>query len=267
MKKRKIRYGNRYEVTYWNSRKAAVKMLWLFAGVFLLLGVSGCQNRQDSTSHMVKNTDTESGKEETEEEAVNELGNKSEGKSENQSNDNTDKEIQNTIEDYMGTLETKESQTETVEATKEIVIKNKNAIEKGGSVYDCDLAEDKNNYDGHVDITVGDRYYATQINDWYMNFDQYEGKVVEIEGYYINDFAPYDLIGRYGPSCPYCQGGYVSFEFLSDEDFSTYQSAEDWIKVTGILRKGIDRAYGDFYYIEALKVEKMDAVGVDTVTD
>ncbi|MDD3413884.1 MAG: hypothetical protein PHY47_07765 [Lachnospiraceae bacterium] len=144
---------------------------------------------------------------------------------------------------------------------------NSNAIVKKESTYDCNLDADRKNYDGHVDIVVGDNLYATQMNDWFMNFEQYEGKVIEIEGYYIGDFKPYDFIGRYGPTCPYCQGGYVCFEILSDEDFSQYVTAKDWIKVTGILREGNDASIGPFYYIEVLELNKMKEVGQDTVTN
>lgn len=142
-----------------------------------------------------------------------------------------------------------------------------NAITKNNSIYDCDIKADQKNYSGKTDIVVGDNMYSTQINDWYMNFEQYEGKVVEIEGYYINDFAPYDFIGRYGPDCPYCQGGYVSFEFITNEDLSGYESVKDWVKITGILREGFDREFGPFYYIEVLQLEKMSEVGKDTVTN
>lgn len=138
---------------------------------------------------------------------------------------------------------------------------------KGTATYNCNIKKDKAAFDNKIDITVGDKMFATQINDWYENFDQYEGKTVEIEGYYIGDSAPYVFVGRNGPSCPYCQGGYVSFEMLSDEDFSQYKSGEDWIKVQGILRKGEDSEEGEFYYIEALNVEKMKEKGVDPVSN
>lgn len=141
------------------------------------------------------------------------------------------------------------------------------AILKEKSVYDCDIEADREAFDGNVDIVVGDKFYATQINDWFISFDEYEGKTVEIEGYYIGDFAPYDFVGRYGPVCQYCQGGYVSFEILSAEDLSQYQSLTDWIRVTGILRQGMDRENGPFYYIEALSVEKMPEIGLETVTN
>lgn len=142
-----------------------------------------------------------------------------------------------------------------------------NAIMKDTSAYNCDIEADKRQFDGKVDIVVGDHYYATQINDWYMYFDQYANQTVEIEGYYIGDTHPYDFVGRYGPSCPYCQGGYVCFEILTNEDLTGYQSGKDWIKVTGILREGKDTVVGPFYYIEVLKLEKMDKVGQVTVTN
>lgn len=151
--------------------------------------------------------------------------------------------------------------------TYEYTKKYDNAIEKKTSIYDCDIEADRKSFDGKTDIVVGDNFYATQINDWYENFKDYEDKVVEIEGYYIDEFAPYTFIGRYGPSCPYCQGGYVSFEFVTNENLDALKSGSDWIKLTGILRKGMDTSDGDFYYIEALDLEKMDKVGKDTVTN
>lgn len=132
--------------------------------------------------------------------------------------------------------------------------------------YNCDIEKDKKNFNGKADIVVGDNLFTTQINDWYMNFDKYEGKSVEIEGYFINDYAPYIFVGRYGPSCPYCNGGYVSFEFYTQNDLSEFKSVQDWIKVIGILRQGKDES-GVFYYIEVLSLEKMDKVGKDTVTN
>ena len=120
------------------------------------------------------------------------------------------------------------------------------------------------------DIVVGDKHYATQINDWYMNFQDYEGKTVSIDGYYMN-FGGYTLVGRMGPSCPYCTGGYVNFEFKTDLDLSKLKSEESWIRVKGILRKGKYSISKDvsqlIYYIEGLEVEELPEVGGDTVTD
>ncbi|KAB1439869.1 hypothetical protein [Candidatus Galacturonibacter soehngenii] len=133
--------------------------------------------------------------------------------------------------------------------------------------YNCDIEKDREHFDeSNIDIVVGDEYYSTQINDWYMNFEEYEGKTVEIEGYYIADYLPYLFVGRYGPTCPYCQGGYVCFEFYTKEDLTQLVSGQDWIKVKGILRQDEDES-GQFYYIETMSVEKMEEVGLDTVTN
>jgi uncharacterized membrane protein YcgQ (UPF0703/DUF1980 family) len=138
--------------------------------------------------------------------------------------------------------------------------------------YPYDISADKAKFDfDNINIVVGDKLYMTQINDWYTNFADYDGKSVEIEGYYMI-FGKYTLVGRKGPTCPYCTGGYVNFEFKTDEDISSLISEKSWVKVTGILRQGTmypgsGEAPQPFYYIEAMKIEQMDQVGLDTVTD
>lgn len=142
----------------------------------------------------------------------------------------------------------------------------KNVIQKGTGYYHCDFNKDRNYVKSHgIDITVGDNLYMTQINDWFTNFKEYNGKTVEIEGYYLN-FDPYSFVGRHGPTCPYCTGGFVDFEFLTDQDITTYKDSKTWIKVEGILRKGYDTdVAGDFYYIEATSIKVQDKTGKGTV--
>lgn len=138
--------------------------------------------------------------------------------------------------------------------------------------YPYDIAADRAKFDdSKMDIVVGDNLYMTQINDWYMNFQDYDGKSVEIEGYYMA-FDKYTFVGRKGPTCPYCTGGYVNFEFQTDEDLSSFVSESTWVRITGILRQGTmypgsGQASESFYYIEAMKIEKMDEVGMDTITN
>lgn len=137
----------------------------------------------------------------------------------------------------------------------------------GVNEYPHDIAKDRKTFkDKPIEIVVGDKLYATQINDWYANMKDYVGKTVEIEGYYII-IGPYTYLGRLGPSCPYCKGGYVSFEFKGDQDLSKLKSEISWIKVQGILREGNNSIYGPFQYIEAINVEVMPEAGVTTVTN
>jgi hypothetical protein len=137
--------------------------------------------------------------------------------------------------------------------------------------YPYDPKEDRKKYSlEKPDIVVGDKLYATQINDWYKNFQDYEGKTVSIEGMYMN-FGGYTLVGRNGPSCPYCTGGYVNFEFRTDLDLSAFESESSWIRVKGVLRQGKYSISKDvsqlIYYIEGLEVEKMDKPGMNPIVD
>lgn len=138
--------------------------------------------------------------------------------------------------------------------------------------YPYDIEEDKKTFDfSKPDIVVGDNLYMTQINDWFMNFKKYDGKSVVIDGFFLQ-FDNYTFVGRNGPSCPYCTGGYVNFEFKSNEDLSDLVSHESWIRVTGILREGISHLNSSkpdqpFYYIETMKVEKLPKVGKSTITN
>lgn len=138
-------------------------------------------------------------------------------------------------------------------------------------VYPYTIAEDRQNFDyHHIDIVVGDKRYMTQINDWYMNFQDYKDKTVLIEGYYLS-INGHHFVGRNGPTCPYCTGGYVDFEFTSDQDFTGYEPASTWIRVYGILREATvklnDHITAPFYHLEAVKVEKMEQEGMGTITD
>lgn len=138
-------------------------------------------------------------------------------------------------------------------------------------VYPYDIAKDRDGfYWKKIDITVSDSHYMTQINDWFVNFDDYKNKTVQIEGIYLK-FDKYTLVGRNGPSCPYCTGGYVDFEFKSDQDLSQLQSEKSWIRVTGILREGSvelsDGSSQPMYYIEAIRVTRLEKAGVNPISN
>ncbi len=137
--------------------------------------------------------------------------------------------------------------------------------------YPYDLEEDRRNFDyDHIDIIVGDKLYMTQINDWYINFRDYRNKTVLIEGYFLSINGHY-FVGRNGPTCPYCTGGYVDFEFTSDQNFTGWKPGITWIKVYGILREATvhlnGRMTAPFYHLEAIRVEKSETEGIGTITD
>ncbi len=122
----------------------------------------------------------------------------------------------------------------------------------------------------NADVIVGDNYFDTQINNMITNSSDYEGKIIEIEGFYLQSF-PYNFVGRYSENslCPYCSGGYSYIEYIWDGEKIDLTEKDSWIKVIGTLEKGNDETsyYQDYYYIKALSVEVMNERGQETVVN
>lgn len=252
--------------------RAVNKKIFLLLSLFVLcLSFTSC--KKENNIRKVENTGSTDGTETvassiSEEEALKQA--KELESLEQKEQESLDKEYGTEASSKAGGKESEEaSDKKSVEADVKESEKGEGAYPYDDYPYDPKEDRGKVNLE-KPDIVVGDKHYATQINDWYMNFQDYEGKTVSIDGYYMN-FGGYTLVGRMGPSCPYCTGGYVNFEFKTDLDLSKLKSEESWIRVKGILRKGKYSISKDvsqlIYYIEALEVEELPEVGVDTVTD
>lgn len=120
-------------------------------------------------------------------------------------------------------------------------------------------AEEESN---KADIVMQDNYFITQINDIYINPDQYLGKTIEIEGFPMS-YLQYKFVGRYGPGCC-ANDGYAYLEYEYSEQLELVDE-KDWIKVKGTIEKGNDNGQ-PYIYIKATSVEKMDTRGNDTVS-
>ena len=252
--------------------RAVYKKIFLLLPLFVLcLSFTSC--KKENNIRKVENTGSTDGTETvasslSEEEALKQA--KELESLEQKEQESLDKEYGTEASSKAGGKESEEaSDKKSVEADVKESEKGEGAYPYDDYPYDPKEDRGKVNLE-KPDIVVGDKHYATQINDWYMNFQDYEGKTVSIDGYYMN-FGGYTLVGRMGPSCPYCTGGYVNFEFKTDLDLSKLKSEESWIRVKGILRKGKYSISKDvsqlIYYIEGLEVEELPEVGVDTVTD
>ena len=121
---------------------------------------------------------------------------------------------------------------------------------------------------------IGTEYFDTTINDMYLYPDNYVGKKIEIEGFYLVA-EPYTFVGRYSTSsvCPYCTGGfsYIQYEFDGKIE-ETLKDQETWIKLIGTWEKGKmnygteeNPYYDDYYYLKVLNFEIMNEKGEDTV--
>lgn len=120
------------------------------------------------------------------------------------------------------------------------------------------------------EIVVGDNMFSTQINDWYMNWNQYEGKTIEIEGFKL-EAQGYTFVTRYSDvSCSNCPQGYAYFEYDFDDVELEIPDTTQWMKITGTMTKGYDNPDDEstgYYYIKASSVELTSKMGKERVNN
>ena len=165
--------------------------------------------------------------------------------------------------------DSKESKNNTSNAVKQNTSKEyKRSVLNDGILYS------ENGEKLKSDKIIGTEYFDTTINDMYLYPDNYVGKKIEIEGFYLVA-EPYTFVGRYSTSsvCPYCTGGfsYIQYEFDGKIE-ETLKDQETWIKLIGTWEKGKmnygteeNPNYDDYYYLKVLNFEVMNEKGEDTV--
>lgn len=157
---------------------------------------------------------------------------------------------------YEETNENIDSDEQKLEEGKEVVVTKF----KDGTLYSISGESIK------PDIIVGNNYFDTQLSDVNTNFSTYEGKTVEIEGFFMED-TPYTFVGRYSESnlCSYCPQGYSYFEYEWPGNMKLdFTNEKEWLKVVGTYRRGKDEM-GEYYYIDASSIKVMNEWGQDTV--
>jgi len=115
-------------------------------------------------------------------------------------------------------------------------------------------------------IDIGEKMFVGQMNDIYANTDDYIGKTIRYEGFYVcyedeSTGASYPCIIRNGPGC--C--GYdsqVGFEFSWDGELP---QDDDWCRLTGVVAIYQEDGF-DYIKIDATNLEILPVRGNDTVT-
>ena len=122
-----------------------------------------------------------------------------------------------------------------------------------------------------ADVVLTDNYFDTTINDMWLNPDSYKGKLIQIEGMYLENL-PYMFVGRYSASnlCPNCPPGYSYFEYVLNGKLDRkFTDEKEWIKVVGTCCVGNDETtnFTDFYYLDVITLEVMNERGQETVNN
>lgn len=91
-----------------------------------------------------------------------------------------------------------------------------------------------------ADIVIGNRFFAQQVNEIYLNVDRYTGQTIQYEGYFLSvewNNEIFHAVVQFGDDC--CGGqGMIGFEILLDG----HEPFEDNVRVeiVGVLEQDDD---------------------------
>lgn len=115
-------------------------------------------------------------------------------------------------------------------------------------------------------ITINEKVFITQINDIYLNFEDYKNKTIIVEGMYsvfestVSD-AVSPVVYRNGPGC--CNNdGWAGFLLKYD---GKLPKENDWIKVTGTpFLDNTEHGYTNLY-LDVVSIEVLEKRGAELV--
>lgn len=134
----------------------------------------------------------------------------------------------------------------------------------------CSSENEPSTEKGVMNIT--EKLFVQQMNELYLNPDDYIGMTVKYEGIFAFDTKYKDDVAdgfvyyvyRYGPGCcGYDANVGLEIEYEGDD----YPEYDDWVEVSGILKEKEDE-YGDKYvYLYADELNVLDERGAERVTN
>jgi uncharacterized membrane protein YcgQ (UPF0703/DUF1980 family) len=117
-------------------------------------------------------------------------------------------------------------------------------------------------------IEIKEKMFISQVNDVYLNKDDYLGKNIKLEGLFKmaqgNERA-YCFVLRYGPGCCGYDGN-VGFEVAWDKDKGKpYPGEDSWVEATGELKTYEEDGYDEFLYLDLVSLNVLNKRGQETV--
>ena len=115
-------------------------------------------------------------------------------------------------------------------------------------------------------IEINEKLFISQINDVYLNTEDYLGKTIKLEGIfkkeqYNEEEGPYYFVIRYGPGCCGSDGN-VGFEVKWDNNKTQpYPAVESWVAAEGLLMIDNDT----YLYLDLILLTELNKRGRETV--
>jgi zinc transport system permease protein len=132
----------------------------------------------------------------------------------------------------------------------------------------CTKAKGNNVSDNGI-FVITEKMFIAQVNDVYLNVDDYLGRTIKLEGIfkserYYGDTEPYFFVIRYGPGCCGTDGN-AGFEVKWDKNKTQpYPAAESWVEATGVLKME-EEDNAQYLYIDLSSLDVLSRRGAETV--
>jgi len=117
-------------------------------------------------------------------------------------------------------------------------------------------------------IEIKEKMFISQVNDVYLNPEDYLGKTIKLEGLFKMEQGydkSYCFVLRYGPGC--CgNDGNIGFEVAWDnEKKMPYPGEDSWVEATGELKTYEEDGYSEFLYLDLISLNVLNKRGAETV--
>jgi uncharacterized membrane protein YcgQ (UPF0703/DUF1980 family) len=123
---------------------------------------------------------------------------------------------------------------------------------------------------GAEKIEIKEKLFIAQVNDVYLNPEDYFGKTIKLQGLFkLQQYEDktYCFVIRYGPGC--CgNDGNAGFEVAWDDSFTLqprYPQEDEWVEVAGVLKSYEEDGF-PYLYISLMSLTLPDTRGAEFVT-
>ena len=117
-------------------------------------------------------------------------------------------------------------------------------------------------------VEIKEKMFLAQINDVYLNPEDYLGKTIKLEGVFKEEQGyekSYCFVVRYGPGC--CgNDGNAGFEVAwAKEAARPYPASDSWVEATGELKSYEEDGYSRYLYLDLSSLNVLSKRGAETV--
>jgi uncharacterized membrane protein YcgQ (UPF0703/DUF1980 family) len=119
-------------------------------------------------------------------------------------------------------------------------------------------------------IEMKEKLFISQVNDVYVNTEDYLGKTIKIEGIFKEELypekeEPYRFVIRYGPGCCGYDGN-VGFEVAwAKEKNLSYPEVDSWVEAVGVVKTYEENEGFQYIYLDLVSLDVSNDRGAEIV--